>query len=94
MNYLELSYIYNSFHICLLKQYILNDPKKHPVREQSKPKATNMKKQEFKVEKALEFRTKPWTQRKVKQYKLRWLGWRPKYDSWVDKDKITSPELM
>ena len=94
MNYPELAYIHNSFHTSLLKKYTPNDPKKYPSREQTKPEATNKSKQEFQMEKALEFRTKPGIQGKVKQYKLKWRGWEPQYDSWVDKHNITTLEIM
>jgi len=85
----DLQLIHNKFHISELKPYHTNDPAKFPNRQLHEPLA--VEKDKYAVNKLLEFRSEPKTGKK--QYKVRWEGYSPKYDEWVDADNIDK-ELM
>jgi len=80
----DLQLIHNKFHISELKPYHTNDPTKFPNRQLHQPPAVEGER--FKVSKVLEFRSE--LESGKRQYKVRWAGYSPKYDEWVNAEDI------
>ena len=85
----ELQLLHNNFHISVLKPYHRNDPSKFPNREAEKPPP--VQDDRYLVEKVLEYRSRPGT--RGREYKVRWTGYGPEYDEWVNADDIDSDLL-
>ena len=85
----EFSSIHPVFHTTLLKKYHSNNPEKFPAREFTEPGP--VEEDEWEIEQVLEFRFQPRTRKP--QYKVRWKGYAPKFDSWVFKEDITTDAI-
>src|SRR6267142_1683051 len=80
--------IHNVFHTSLLMPYKETD--KHGPNFLEPPPDLIDGKEEWEIEKILGHRT----YRKKKQYLIRWKGYAPAHDSWIDESGLHAPELL
>jgi len=80
--------IHNVFHASLLMPY--NETDKHGPNFLEPPSDLIDGKEEWKIEQILRHRT----YRKKKQYLIRWKGYAPAHDSWVNESGLHAPELL
>ena len=82
--------IHNVFHASLLTKY-KETPEYGPNYTQPAPEIIDDE-PEWEVETIIDDRT--WGRWKKKQYKVRWKGYAPAHDSWVDEKDLHAPELI
>ena len=82
--------IHNVFHASLLTPY--KEMEQHGPNFLEPPPEIIEGKPEWEVERILQERT--FGRRRKKQYLVRWKGYLPAHDSWVDKDDLHAPELV
>jgi len=80
--------IYNVFHASLLTPYKETD--RHGPNFLEPPPDLIDGEEEWEIEKVL----RRWTYWKKKQYLIRWKGYMPAHDSWVNESGLHTPELL
>jgi len=80
--------IHNVFHASLLTPYKETD--KHGLNFLELPPDLIDGEEEWEIEKILRHRT----YRKKKQYLIRWKGYTPAHDSWINESGLHAPELL